>query len=263
MNEIAVEHQGNITSLIINKPQRRNAISRAMWRTIEAACRHATTQNEAAVLVLTSSTPGCFAAGADITEFKDNYASAQTAREANDEIHRAIDALQACPMPTLALIDGPCVGGGLALALGADFRIASTNARFALTPSRLGLSFHPDDVKRLLSACGKGNACEMLFGAQSWSADRALQAGLINQVLPAESFQHESSQLIESISQNSRSANQVLKQTINSVADHDAPAIAAAEAAFDALFLSHDFIAGRDAFLNKTTVQFPSNKPTI
>lgn len=262
MNAISLEHDGAGARLIIDNPRRRNALSRAMWRAIEQLCQQVTERNEAAVLILASSTPGCFAAGADIAEFEDNYASAETTREVNAEIHRAIDALESCPMPTVALIDGPCVGGGLALALAADFRVASTNARFALTPSRLGLSYHPDDVRRLLSACGKANASEMLFGSQAWAAERALSAGLVNQLTSAESFQSDSAKLIDAICQNSRAANRVLKQTIGSVDANDALAIQNSEAAFDALFLADDFIAGRDAFLNKATVNFPSNKQT-
>lgn len=262
MNAITLEHDGAVARLIIDNPRRRNALSRAMWRAIEQSCQRVAEADEAAVLVLVSSTPGCFAAGADIAEFKDNYASIETTREVNAEIHRAIDAFEACPMPTVALIDGPCVGGGLALALAADFRMASTNARFALTPSRLGLSFHPDDVKRLLSACGKANASELLFGAQPWAAERGLSAGLVNQLLPAETFQADSHQLIDAICANSRAANRVLKQTISSVDSNDASAIQVSAAAFDALFAGEDFIAGRDAFLNKTTVNFPSNKRT-
>jgi len=262
MNAISLERDGAVARLIIDNPRRRNAISRAMWRTIEQLCQQVTKQDDAAVLVLASSTPGCFAAGADIAEFEDNYASAETTREVNAEIHRAIDALETCPMPTIALIDGPCVGGGLALALGADFRVASTNARFALTPSRLGLSFHPDDVRRLMSACGKANASELLFSSQAWAAERARSAGLVNQLLSTDSFDAQSSELISAICANSHAANRVLKQTINSVSANDATAIQAAEAAFDSLFAGDDFIAGRDAFLNKTTVKFPSNKQT-
>ncbi|MFK7965930.1 MAG: enoyl-CoA hydratase/isomerase family protein [Burkholderiaceae bacterium] len=260
MNAISLEQDGAVARLLINNPQRRNALSRAMWRAIEAACDQIREQDTASVLVLASSTPGCFAAGADISEFEANYASAASASEVNTEIHRAIDALQACPMPSVALIDGPCVGGGLALALAADIRLASPNARFAVTPSKLGLSYHPDDVRRLMSACGKANASELLFGAQVWSAERGLQAGLVNQLIETESFDSASKQLIEAICQNSRAANGILKQTVSSVESNDVQAIQASEAAFDELFLSEDFIAGRDAFLSKSPVQFPSNK---
>ena len=260
MNAISLEQDGAVARLLINNPQRRNALSRAMWRAIEAACGQIREQNTASVLVLASATPGCFAAGADISEFEANYANAASASEVNAEIHRAIDALQACAMPSIALIDGPCVGGGLALALATDIRLASPNACFAVTPSKLGLSYHPDDVRRLISACGKANASELLFGAQVWPAERGLQAGLVNQLVDSESFSRISNQLIEAICQNSRAANCVLKQTVRSVESNDTQALRASEAAFDGLFLSEDFIAGRDAFLSKTPAQFPSNK---
>lgn len=262
MNAIKLELQDQVAKLIIDNPRRRNALSRSMWRDITQLATSLADANTACVLVLQSSTAGCFAAGADIAEFEDNYANIETTRVVNTEIHDAIDAIGACPMPSLALIDGPCVGGGLALALGCDFRIASANARFALTPSRLGLSYHPDDVRRLLEACGQSNASELLFGAQSWSADRALQAGLVNSVHPATEYDEHAAQLINAICANSKAANRVLKQTISSVHSLDPDAINQSERAFDALFASHDFIAGRDAFLSKRQVQFPSNKST-
>jgi enoyl-CoA hydratase/carnithine racemase len=106
------------------------------------------------VLVLQASQPGVFAAGADISEFEATYRDAAEAERASREINDAVDALQACPLPVVALIDGPCVGGGVALAVACDIRLASDRARFAVTPARLGLSYHPDDLRRLVRACG-------------------------------------------------------------------------------------------------------------
>lgn len=259
MELVTLEQQNHVARLVINNPRRRNALSRAMWRAIEQYANQLRHNSDARVLTIESSTAGCFAAGADISEFESNYATVESSREVNEEIHRAIDAVQNCQLPSIALINGPCVGGGLALALGCDFRLASDLAKFALTPSRLGLSFHPDDVRRLLDACGRANAGELLFAAQSWSAERGLQAGLVNSVHPAAHFSAYTAEVIQAICANSAAANEVLKQTLNDVHDRNAKGIALAEAAFEALFAAPDFVAGREAFLAKRPVRFPSN----
>ncbi len=260
MDLVRVERTDRLARLIIDYPQRRNAMSRAMWRAIPPLLQQVADDGVVSALVLCSGTPGCFCAGADISEFAGNYRSPESAREVNDEIQQAIGAIAQCEFPTLALIDGACVGGGLALALACDFRLASEDAAFALTPARLGLSYHPDDIRRLVQACGAGNASELLFGAERWGAGRALQAGLVNTAWPSGDFDSAAQKLINSICSNSTAANRVLKHSIRSIQSNDPEAIRLAVDAFDRLFSSTDFIAGRDAFLNKTTVSFPSNQ---
>ncbi|MGH1361235.1 MAG: enoyl-CoA hydratase/isomerase family protein [Burkholderiaceae bacterium] len=258
---VRLERTDRLVRLIIDNPRRRNALSRAMWREIAMLITSTLKIEPISALVVQSSTAGCFCAGADIAEFADNYASVSTTEIVNQEIHAAISALENCPFPTLALIDGPCVGGGLALALACDIRLASDNARFALTPSRLGLSFHPEDVSRLLNACSAGNASELLFGAQSWTAARALQAGLVNDVRPSQAFEQNAGQLIDAICENSSQANRVLKQTLRAVQSQESVSMQVSTSRFTDLFSGPDFIAGRTAFLNKTPVSFPSNQP--
>lgn len=245
--------------LSIHNPAKRNALSRAMWRELPEKIALATTQPGIRMLVLQSSTPGIFAAGADISEFEATYANTGEAAKANNEIHAAIDAMANCALPTVALIDGPCVGGGMALALGCDIRLASEHARFAITPARLGLSYHPDDITRLVRACGQALASELLFGAQIWSAERGLAAGLVNQLYPGDEFADASQLLIDAVCANSLEANQALKRGIAAVLAPSPTKVQAATEEFSALFSSPDFVEGRDAFLQKRPARFPSH----
>lgn len=254
---------GAIARLLIAHPQRRNAFTRAMWRAVPVLVQQALASSEVRVLVLQSAQPGLFAAGADISEFEATYAEAQEALRANDEIQAAADALETCPLPTVALVDGPCVGGGVSLATSCDFRLASAQARFAVTPSRLGLSYHPSDLQRLVRACGLGAASELLYGGQMWDATRALQTGLVNQVLPAEEFTQTTDALLAAMAANSLTANLALKRGLRAVLGSEPAAIAASVQDFQASFSSPDFIEGRDAFLQKRAAAFPSHrKPT-
>ena len=259
MSTILLDFAGPAATLSIHNPAKRNALSRAMWRELPEKISLATTQPGIHMLILKSSCPGVFAAGADISEFEATYANASEAAKANKEIHAAIDAMANCPIPTVALIDGPCVGGGMALVLGCDIRLASDRARFAITPARLGLSYHPDDITRLVRACGQALASELLFGAQIWSAERGLAAGLVNQLYPGNEFADASQSLIDAICANSLDANLALKRGIATALAPSVIAVNAATEEFSTLFSSPDFVEGRDAFLQKRPARFPSH----
>lgn len=253
---------GSVTRLLIDHSERRNAITRAMWRAFPELIAQALADPAVRVLVLQGATPGMFAAGADISEFAQTYADPAEAQRANDEIQAAEDALAAVPLPVVALIDGPCVGGGVGLALACDFRIGSEQARFAVTPAKLGLSYHPADLLRLVRACGLGAASELLYGGQVWHAARALQAGLLNQVLPQAQFATQTDALLLAIAANSLSANQAIKRGLRAVSDNDPAATAQSVREFQALFSLPDFLEGRDAFLQKRPPVFPSHRKT-
>ena len=260
MHLLRLHTAGPVARILIDHPQRRNAFTRAMWRALPGLVRQAAADPQVRVLALQGAQAGVFAAGADISEFAQTYADAAEAARANEEIQAAADALDSAPLPVLALIDGPCIGGGVSLALACDFRVASEQARFAVTPSRLGLSYHPDDLARLVRACGLGPASELLYTGQAWDAARALQSGLVNQVLPAVEFAPACDALLQAIAGNSLSANQALKRGLRAVVQADAVAIAQSVQDFQALFSAPDFIEGRDAFLQKRPASFPSHR---
>jgi len=259
MKGIDFQRDGPIARLLINQPQKRNALNREMWRSIAAHTKEVAKDDSIRALTIQSAVSGSFAAGADISEFEANYARPETTREVNEEIHHAIDAVEACPQPTLALIGGPCVGGGVALVLACDIRLSSASARFAVTPARLGLSYHPADVHRLLLAVGRAAASELMFGGETWAADRALQSGLVNSVVQDSAFDQYCEDRLAAICANSVTAIRVLKQTIRSVESNDPTQITQSELDFTNQFSSVDFLEAFDAFLTKRPAQFPSH----
>lgn len=258
---IHLQCDGAVARLRIDHAQRRNAFTRAMWRSVPGLVEQALARRPRAVVV-ESAVPGCFAAGADISEFEATYATPAESLRANDEIQQAIEALAACPLPTLALIDGPCVGGGVAFALACDIRLASERASFAVTPARLGLSYHPSDVTRLVRACGRAGAAELLFSGRPWSAQRAVAMGLANTVRAAADFATEAEALVSAIGANSLEATQALKRSLAAVEGGEAAALERARQDFEAQFAAPDFLEGRDAFLARRTAQFPSHRST-
>lgn len=261
MELLKLQQDGPIARLLINHPQRRNAFTRAMWRALPGLVQQAASDRRTRIVVVQSATPGMFAAGADISEFEATYASPEEAQRASQEIEDAGAALEACPMPVLALIDGPCVGGGLALAMACDMRIASERSRFGITAARLGLSYPLHDLRRLVQACGLAAASELLYGTQLWPAERALQAGLINQVHVTDTLEAGSKELLHAIAANSLTATRALKQGLHAVVSRDVASMQQAQQNFLDLFSAADFIEGRDAFLQKRPANFPSHQP--
>lgn len=261
MPDVHLQHDGAVARLLIDHAARRNAFTRAMWRAVPALVGQALAQPGVRALVVQGAEPGCFAAGADISEFAATYATREESLRANHEIQQAIDALAGCPLPTVALIDGPCVGGGVALALGCDFRLASERSTFAVTPARLGLSYHPSDVARLARACGRARASELLFSGLPWDARRACEAGLVNHVLPTAGFLAAAQATVDAICANSLDAIAALKRSLDALERADDQAIGRARDEFEASFASPDFIEGRDAFLARRAARFPSHGP--
>lgn len=258
MKPLSLHIDGAIARVSIDNPRRRNALTRAMWRELPLLVANAVQQSGVRSLVLQSAAPGCFASGADISEFESTHADPAESARAIHEIHAAVSALAGCPLPTLALIDGPCVGGGVALALGCDIRLATQRASFAITPARLGLSYHPDDIGRLVAACGAATAAEMLFGGQTVNAERAVGIGLVNRLHADDTFEVEAQRLLDAICANS--ADGIRAQKIGIAAAQQPALREGALQRFVGLFTGPDFAEGRDAFLAKRPARFPSHR---
>jgi len=260
MPSIHLQIQGPVARLLIDHPERRNAFTRSMWRSVPDLMEQALASTHVRVVCLQSSSPGVFASGADISEFEQIYGDPEQALAATLEIQRATDALERCPLPTVAAVDGACVGGGVALAVSCDMRIASERSRFAITPARLGLSYHPDDLRRLVRACGWSHASQLLYSGRLWTADRALGAGLVNEVHSLSAFESEVNSLLEAITHNSRVSTQAIKRGLQAVDSRNPVDLSQADQEFVDLFQSADFVEGRDAFLEKRPASFPSHR---
>ncbi|MBY0423082.1 MAG: enoyl-CoA hydratase/isomerase family protein [Parvularculaceae bacterium] len=168
---------GRIT---IRQPEKRNAISAAMWRDLGAAAAAAGADRPGVILV--SGEGGHFAAGADISEFADVYATRASAEAYTRVMLASLEALAALPVPTIAVIRGACVGGGCSIALACDFRFAAKSARFAVTPGKLGLVYSLADTRRLARAAGVQGARDLLMTARMVAAEEAFALGLADRL---------------------------------------------------------------------------------
>ena len=170
--------------LILNRPERRNALNRDMWAAIPRAIAGLELRPETRVIVVRGAGEEAFASGADITEFAESRQDATAATTYEALNGAAFAAIRAASKPVVAMIHGFCFGGGLALALACDLRIASDKAVFSLPPARLGLAYPLDGLADLLAAVPLATAKEMIFTARRMAAADALTAGLVNRVVP-------------------------------------------------------------------------------
>jgi enoyl-CoA hydratase len=203
-NRLVTSSEGPIGRLTLNNPERLNALSFDMWEGIPPALARLAESSALRVVILSGAGEKAFAAGADISKFEDDYAGAETVVRANEIIERAFLAIEQCPVPTIAAIRGYCIGGGLAIALCCDLRIAAEGARFGIPPARLGLGYDHMSVRRVIEAVGPSSAKEILFTARQFSAAEATGMGLLNRVVAAAELAPSVQSLAEAIAANER-----------------------------------------------------------
>lgn len=195
---IEVERQEAVATLWLNRPERRNAFNLAMWRRLGDLALELAAEQDLRCLVLRGR-GGAFAAGADISEFPDKRSSSEQAVGYAKVMDRATEAVAHCPAPTLAVIEGPCVGGGLELAVQCDLRLASQNARFGIPINRIGHCLPYPAMIALVELAGRATALEILLEGRILTAEEALAKGLLTRVVPDDALEDEAAATVQRI----------------------------------------------------------------
>ena len=181
--KVILRHEGAIARIILNNPARLNAISMEMWdrldQTLEAVAEDPATR----VLVISGAGRKAFSAGADISEFDRRHADIAAVRNASSRDAAVCARLEELEKPTIAEIEGYCLGGAVAFALCCDLRICSDDARFGIPPAKLGHCYEPQGIARVMNTIGVANTREILFTARQFSASEAYDMGLVNRVV--------------------------------------------------------------------------------
>lgn len=248
---LRLEKHGAIGHLLINRLDKRNAFNTAMWQAMPSLLEQAKADPAVRVLVIRSAEPGgVFCAGADIKEMlahKDNagwLAANQTA------INRVQYELARLDLPTVAFVEGDCIGGGCGIAMACDLRVATTSARFGITPGKLGLVYPLHDVKLLTDLVGPGQAKRMLFTGGLLDAAEALRIGLVEMIAPSPD-----DLLAELLAASSHSIREI-KKFVRRVLDGEAGEDAESLAVFADAFTREDFAEGTAAFVQKRRPEF-------
>ncbi len=242
----------NVGHLQFNRPQSRNAISAQMWRDIPPLIEKLDQNRAVRTIVISGTGQDCFSAGADISEFANNRTNPDAARDYEKINVKAFAAIANTSKPVIAKIVGFCMGGGLAIALSCDLRIAAENAIFCLPPAKLGLAYPIEGISQLLSVVSPPVAKEMIFTARRLNALDAVRSGLVNEVTTLDQLDDTVEALCADIAQNAPLTISASKQTIDELHRHpenpDMDKLAALSAK---CFDSDDYREGQAAFAEK------------
>ncbi|MEP1143215.1 MAG: enoyl-CoA hydratase-related protein [Henriciella sp.] len=253
---IRLDFAAPLAEIVLNKPEKRNALSIDMWAAIPGLVKQAVVDPETKVLIVHGGDSGAFAAGADISEFEETYATKDSAKAAGDTIGAALNALENCPKPTIAAIDGACVGGGVSLAMACDLRVASHRSKFGVTPGKLGLVYPAGDTRRLLQAIGPGAAKDILFTGRIFTAAEAKEMKLIDRLPQEASGLNAARDFAEEIAAISQWSTRAIKSMIKGLQSGWDDADPKATSLFVQGFSNEDFQDGYKAFLEKRPANF-------
>ncbi|MBY9066947.1 enoyl-CoA hydratase/isomerase family protein [Hyphomonas sp. WL0036] len=245
-----------LAEIVLNKPERRNALSVEMWAAIPALVAQANADPNVKLILIHGGDAGAFAAGADISEFETIYATEESAKASGQRIADALDAIENSAKPVIAAIEGACVGGGVSLAMAADLRVAGAGAKFGVTPGKLGLVYPAGDTRRLLAAIGPGATKDILFTGRIFAAEEAKSLGLIDRLVDAGSALEAARAWASDIAAISQWSVRATKQMIRGLQNGWAEETPEAQSLFLNGFSNEDFQEGYRAFLDKRPARF-------
>ena len=252
---IVISRDGAIATVTLNRPQRLNALNREMWAGLGAAMRGLSADDSLRCIVLRGAGGKAFAAGADIAEFATERANAHQAKQYGELIHATMQAVAQCRHPTVALIEGACVGGGLEIAAMCDLRICGTSSRFGVPINKLGLTMAYGELAGLLALVGRAVALEILLEGRVFDADEAYRKRLVNRVVADDQVEAEAHALARRIADGAPLVARWHKQFIERLtvrADIPPEEWDVGFACFD----TADYRSGVQAFLAKTKPKF-------
>jgi len=227
-----------------------------MWAGVPAIIERFAQEPKVRVVVVAGQGIGAFSAGADISEFDNNRANSESGASYENATQAAFDSLYHCAKPVLAAIRGICFGGGFALALACDLRLASEDARFCIPAGKLGIGYGLKLSEALVRRLGAGTAADILLTAQTYSATEAQSRGIVQRVAPPNAFDALIENYVAMISENAPLSLAASKVAIRATVDGDNEARTRAAKLFAACMKSEDYKEGRRAFAEKRKPQF-------
>jgi enoyl-CoA hydratase/carnithine racemase len=251
---LLLDRDGPVATLTINRPDRLNALTYAMFTSLPKLLAEAAAMERVRVLVLRGAGRRSFSAGADISEFETARTTPEQAAAYDNAVLAAEEALATFPAPTIAAIHGHCYGGGCALAVACDLRFAAPSARFAITPAKLGIVYPLRATKRLVDLVGPSRAKFILMSGIDIDAVRAAEIGLIDEV--HEDVDGAVAELTATLAARSGVTQRAVKLTVHRILDGASTDDAAHAALREAALASPDYAEGVRAFLERRPPNF-------
>jgi enoyl-CoA hydratase/carnithine racemase len=251
-SKMLFEKDGGIGRIIFNNPARHNAVSLDMWQAVAQIMEDFENDPDVRVIVLSGAGGKAFVSGADISEFKEKRATAEAAEEYSRVSESARLALQNTLKPTIAMVRGYCIGGGMATALACDIRVAAEGSKFGIPAAKLGLGYAYDGIKKLIDIVGPAYAREIFYTGRQFTTDEALRMGLVNQVVPSDELETTVDNMAKTIAGNApltvRAVKQIVREALKDESKRD---MELCKRVVTECFASEDYTEGRTAFMEK------------
>jgi enoyl-CoA hydratase/carnithine racemase len=253
--DIQVKRNAQIVTVVLNRPEKLNALTKAMWLELGKTFTSLSKDNTIHCVVLRGAGERAFSPGNDISEFETERCDSLKAREYGTIMAKTLTAIESCPHPVVAMIQGACVGGGLEIASLCDVRICGESSRFGIPVNRLGLVISLPELKGLVNLVGQATAAEILLEGRVFDSAEAMAKGLVNGVVPDSQVENEAYAAAERIAQGAPLVNRWHKKFLHRLAD-PAPISEAEILEGYECFDTEDFLIGYRAFLNKRKPKF-------
>ena len=256
-DQLVVEKSNGIGQVLFDNQARRNALTFEMWRDLPVVLNDFAEDDAVRVVVIAGRGGKAFCAGADISQFKKNRSSEDAVEVYNTTVKVASDTLANFPKPTIAKIEGFCIGGGVGIATCCDMRIANDLSSYAVPAAKLGLGYRADGLKRLVDIVGPTFSKEIFFTARQFTAVEALAMGLVNRIVPRNVLDAYVDDYAQRIAENAPLTVFAAKTVIDELCRNDGPPDEALCAkVVDDCFDSEDYQEGRTAFMEKRKPEF-------
>ncbi|MEO5695150.1 MAG: enoyl-CoA hydratase-related protein [Usitatibacter sp.] len=252
---LLVQRDGAIATVVLNRPEKLNALTRPMWKRLGEVFRELSADDTLRCVVIRGAGTRAFAPGNDISEFATERSNVEQAREYGEDMRRTIDAISECRHPVVAQIHGICVGGGLEIAGLADIRICGESSRFGVPINKLGLVMAYAEIGALISLAGEATAMEILLEGRVFDATEARDKGLVTRVVPDDRVEQEAHETAQRIADGAPLVARWHKKFARRLRDSRPLTAAEYEEGF-ACFGTEDFNIGYQAFLAKAKPKF-------
>ena len=253
--EVLVERDGDVATVVLNRPAKLNALTRPMWRALGDAFDALSADDTVRCVVVRGAGERAFSPGNDIAEFATERATKAQAIEYGRDMHRTAASIAACRHPVVARIHGICVGGGLEIAALADLRICGASSRFGAPIKNLGLVMAYAEMAPLVRLVGEATALEILLEGRIFDAAEAKDKGLVTRVVPDDRVGAEVDETVRRIADGAPLVARWHKQFARRLGDPSPLTDAELDACFDC-FDTEDFRIGYAAFLAKRVPRF-------
>jgi enoyl-CoA hydratase len=251
-DKVLARKEGRVGTMIFNNPERHNAVSLEMWQAAARILDDFAKDAEIRAVILAGAGGKAFVSGADISKFDAERGTKEAIERYNAAAEAVYAGLASCPKPTIARIQGYCIGGGLNLAICCDLRFCNEGARFGLPAAKLGLGYGYKGLKRFVDVIGPAYTKDIFFSARQFGADEALAMGLVNRALPDSTLDAFVREYADGIAANAPLTIEAIKRISLEVQKPESERDLTAAAELVArCFASQDYVEGRRAFMEK------------